>query len=1007
MSRTTLTWSTPTRSCRESGRRYLFFFCVCFAMLAPRGAGAAQAKRVLVVHSFGTVAPPFTIHSTAFETELVGRMGQRLDLDEVSLDMARYADPHLQEALVEYLQKRQAEWQPDLVVPIGSPAGVFVAQNRQRLFPNATILYCGMDQRRLAPDALEKNAAFVGENFDLPGFVEDILQVAPSTKNIAIVIGASPVERFWAQAFREALEPFADRVNFIWLNDLSFDQMLDRTSNLPPNSWIFLVLLLRDANGVSHNADEALQRMHAVANAPISGIFQHQLGLGIVGGRLYQAELEGVEAAHLAARILAGEPASSFPPKVVGPLPPRYDWRELQRWNIKEKFLPPGSTILFRSPTVWQRYQKWIVAGLSVLVLQALLIFGLLANLIKRRRAEVSLVESEARFKSMADAAPVLIRMSGPDQKCTFFNKEWLEFTGRKMAQELGDGWSEGIHPADLEECLKIYKGACDAREPFVVQYRLRNHSGQYRWLTDQGVPRYGPRGNFRGYVGACVDITDLLEKDRALRDIEERVALAAEVAHLGVWELDATTSELWISDSGRKLFGFEPDGEISYETFQDRVHPDDQTRRASIIKRAIETQGGYELEYRIVLPNGSLRWISGRGHCVSDKDGRLTRLVGVSMDTTDLKNAQQLFELATEASPSGIVLVDSEGRIVLVNAHVEELFGYGRDELIGKSLEVLVPNRSALYDPATRDEFIANRQASVTPAGRESFAVHKDGREFPVEIDLNPIETPQGSLVLTSILDISARKAAEEEAQRRRDEIDLLTRVSLLGEMTASIAHEVNQPLSGIISNAGAGQRFIDRGNVDPVQLREILVDIAADGRRAHDVIRNIRNTIKKGGTIRERLRVNDVISGVVRLVQPDATAYSCKVQTFLADDVPAVEGDPVQIQQVLVNLIGNAFDAMSATPFESRKVEVSAKRNGSEMIVVSVRDYGVGIAEEVRSHLFDQFFTTKPEGLGLGLAIVRSIIEAHAGMITVDNAEGGGARFSFTLPTSKEISA
>jgi two-component system sensor kinase FixL len=376
-------------------------------------------------------------------------------------------------------------------------------------------------------------------------------------------------------------------------------------------------------------------------------------------------------------------------------------------------------------------------------------------------------------------------------------------------------------------------------------------------------------------------------------------------------------------------------------------------------------------------------------------------------MDTTNLKQAQQLFQLATEASPSGIVLADSERRIVLVNAHVEELFGYGRDELIGKSLEVLVPKRSALYDQPTEAELIARPQARATAAARESFAVRKDGSEFPVEIDLNPIETPQGSLVLASILDISARKAAEEEAQRRRDEIDLLSRVSLLGEMTASIAHEVNQPLSGIISNASAGQRFIDRGDTDLEQLREILVDIVADGRRAHDVIRNIRNTIKKGDAIRERLQMNEVISKVVQLIQPEAAAHSCEVHTFLGEDVPPVQGDPVQIQQVLVNLIGNAFDAMNDTPFENRKVEVSAKRNGNEMIVVSVRDHGIGIREEFRSQLFDQFFTTKEEGLGMGLAIVRSIVEAHAGRIEADNAEGGGARFSFTLPTSKEISA
>ena len=374
-----------------------------FVVLTAVCAAGSEPKRVLVVHSFGGVAPPFTTHSIAFETELVEKMGKRVDLDEVSLDMARYADSTLQEALVEYLQKRQSHWQPDLVVPIGSPAGVFVAQYRDRLFPKTPILYTGMDRRRLPPDALKKNATFIGENFDLPGFVEDILQIAPATKNIAVVIGASQVEQYWAAAFRKEFETYANRINFIWLNDLSLDQMLEKTRALPPDSFIFLILLLRDATGVTHNADEALQRIHAVANAPINSIFQHQLGLGIVGGRLYQAELEGIESARIAVRILNGEPASSFQPRIVGPLSPRYDWRELKRWKIKEERLPPGSVVLFHEPTVWDNYGGWIIAGVSFCFVQAVLIFGLLANLAKRRLAERSLIASEDRVTLAAD----------------------------------------------------------------------------------------------------------------------------------------------------------------------------------------------------------------------------------------------------------------------------------------------------------------------------------------------------------------------------------------------------------------------------------------------------------------------------------------------------------------------------------------------------------------------------------------------------------------------------
>jgi len=385
------------------GPRIASSLVAVFVVLTAVCAAGSEPKRVLVVHSFGSVAPPFTTHSIAFETELVEKMGKRVDLDEVSLDMARYADSTLQEALVEYLQKRQSHWQPDLVVPIGSPAGVFVAQYRDRLFPKTPILYTGMDRRRLPPDALKKNATFIGENFDLPGFVEDILQIAPATKNIAVVIGASQVEQYWAAAFRKEFETYANRINFIWLNDLSLDQMLEKTRALPPDSFIFLILLLRDATGVTHNADEALQRIHAVANAPINSIFQHQLGLGIVGGRLYQAELEGIESARIAVRILNGEPASSFQPRIVGPLSPRYDWRELKRWKIKEERLPPGSVVLFREPTVWDNYGGWIIAGVSFCFVQAVLIFGLLANLAKRRLAERSLIASEDRVTLAAD----------------------------------------------------------------------------------------------------------------------------------------------------------------------------------------------------------------------------------------------------------------------------------------------------------------------------------------------------------------------------------------------------------------------------------------------------------------------------------------------------------------------------------------------------------------------------------------------------------------------------
>jgi two-component system, LuxR family, sensor kinase FixL len=509
---------------------------------------------------------------------------------------------------------------------------------------------------------------------------------------------------------------------------------------------------------------------------------------------------------------------------------------------------------------------------------------GVSLDVTRRKLEQEALSESEKRFRIVADVAPVLIWMSGVDKHCTFFNKPWLEFTGRSLEQELGNGWTQGMHPDELQGCLKIYADAFDARKAFVMQYRLRRHDGKYRWVSDQGVPRFDTQGNFAGYIGSCVDVTELLDKERALREFEERVILAAEAAHLGVWEMDTATNELWMSDGARTLFQFDSETRLDHGSVQDRVHPEDRALRDSAIKGAIETRGGYEIEYRILLPDGTLRWIGSRGRCVTAENG--TRLIGVSID--------------------------------------------------------------------------------ITP-----------------------------------------RKVAEAEALRHREELGHLSRVATMGELTASIAHELNQPLSGITSNASAGQRFIDRGDVDLRELRELLGDIMADGHRAGDVIRGIQDMVKKGIPARQAVNLNDLVTKVAHIVNPNAMLQSCQLEMLLEPNLPAVEADPIQLQQVLLNLVINAIDAMHDTQASPRKVVIATERNSDGAICASVRDYGVGIPAEALERVFEQFFTTKPKGLGIGLAIVRSIVQSHGGTIVAENADGGGARFYFTLPASAKTSA
>jgi PAS domain S-box-containing protein len=691
-------------------------------------------------------------------------------------------------------------------------------------------------------------------------------------------------------------------------------------------------------------------------------------------------------------------------------------WR---RGNRRQAMVVGGSIVLLvvlasaqAVAMTWGFMATPLTVSLFYLILVVAMAYELSYDLLRSAQlarqlqaSEATLRESEQRFRIVADAAPVLIWMAGVDKLCTFFNKRWLEFTGRSLDQELGNGWADGVHRDDLQKCFKTYTEAFDAHRPFVMQYRLRQNDGEYRWISDNGVPRYDAHGAFAGYIGSCVDVTDLLAQQSALHQFEERVALAAEAAHLGVWEFDIVTDRIWVSDKVREIFQFSQQDEISYDEFQERVHPDDRAARERGIQRAIRTHGSYEIEYRIVLPDGAVRWIAGRGRYLPEKDGKLPRVLGVSMDITERKHAEELFHLATEASPSGTVLVDHEGKIVLVNAHIEELFGYPRDELIGKGVEVLVPERFGGSHATDRTSFFTAPEARAMGAGRQLFARRKDGGEFPVEIGLNPIQTPHGLVVLANVVDISARLAAEEIAQRTREQVELLSRVSLLGEMTASLAHELNQPLAAIVNNATAAMEYLKQGRLNPEQLQDILDDVVADGRRACDVMQNVRLAIKKGAAIRGPINLNDLVKAITHMVQPDAASHLCKIKTFLTEDLPPVEGDPIQIQQAVINLVRNAFDAMRDAPPSRRIVEIATDYNGDGAIGVAVRDYGSGISEATRDRLFEQFFTTKDEGLGMGLAIVRSIVDAHGGTIIAENVDGGGARFHFRLPITEKM--
>jgi signal transduction histidine kinase len=373
------------------------FLSTVVLLFVMTGAAFSEPRRVLLLHSFGRDFAPWNEYARAIREEL-GRQSKELtDIFEVSLASARFADDD-DGPFVDYLRALFGKRRLDLVITIGAPAVNFFQRYRRQLFPSVPAVYTGLEQRRVPLDALTANDAVVSVSIDLAGAVGSMLQVIPEVTSVAVVIGDSPVEKYWLGQMREAVQPFEDRVAFTWFNELSFEEMLQRAAALPPRSAIFFVLLSVDASGVAHEEGKAMARLHAVANAPVFTHSDAFFGEGIVGGPLSIIADVGRQAASVAVRILGGEAPGGIrtPPIEFGT--PKYDWRELQRWNISESRLSLGSEVNFRVPGMWDEYRSRVTVGLAALLLQAMIISWLL---VERRRRYFAQAEASSRRREV------------------------------------------------------------------------------------------------------------------------------------------------------------------------------------------------------------------------------------------------------------------------------------------------------------------------------------------------------------------------------------------------------------------------------------------------------------------------------------------------------------------------------------------------------------------------------------------------------------------------------
>ena len=349
-----------------------------------------------MLHSFGPDFKPWSDYATVIRSELVRQSLWPLDLTEHSLITARFSGDNPEVPFVEYLGALYAKQRLDLIISIGAPAAAFIQRHREQLFPATPMLLTVVDQRRVQFFALTPNDAVVAVSINYFGAIENILKVLPDTKNVAVVIGNSPIEKYWGEEIGREVKPFADRIAFTWYNHLSFEDILKHAAALPPRSAIFWELMIVDAAGIVHEQGKALRRLHALANAPIFSYTDAFFGREIVGGPHVPVFEHGRRVAEVAVRILGGEKAGDIKAPPVGFGTPKFDWREMQRWGISESRLPPGSEIHFRELTAWERYRWQVIAFFIAFIVQSAMISWLLIERYGRLRAEL-----ESRQRSL------------------------------------------------------------------------------------------------------------------------------------------------------------------------------------------------------------------------------------------------------------------------------------------------------------------------------------------------------------------------------------------------------------------------------------------------------------------------------------------------------------------------------------------------------------------------------------------------------------------------------
>ncbi|WP_319799026.1 sensor protein FixL [Nitrobacter sp.] len=497
---------------------------------------------------------------------------------------------------------------------------------------------------------------------------------------------------------------------------------------------------------------------------------------------------------------------------------------------------------------------------------------------------------------------------------------------------------------------------------------------------------------------------SDDLPSSSLFRD--EELQHVIDKSGVGIWDLDLSTRKLFWSSPTRRLFGVPENAPVSYDFFLSLLQPEDRDRTESAIQRSIKTGRRFDIQYRIRgIPEGS-RWVRARGGLVIGENGVAQRLSGVMLDINDQKLIEEAL-LAREdhlrsildTIPDAMIVIDDHGIMQHFSTAAERLFGYSEHEAIGQNVSILMPEP----DSSRHDGYLARYQSTgerhIIGIGRIVTGKRRDGATFPMHLSVGEMHSGGKRHFTGFVRDLTEHQQTQAKLQELQSELVHMSRLSAMGEMASTLAHELNQPLTAI-SNYMKGSRRLLAASTDPnIAKIETALDRAADQAiRAGQIIRRLRDFVSRRDSEKRIESLAKLMEEAGALGLAGAREQNVTLRLELDADCDRILVDRVQIQQVLVNLFRNALEAMTASP--KRELTASSKKTSDNMVELSISDTGHGFSEIAAANLFETFFTTKETGMGVGLSISRSIVEAHGGRMWAETNDSGGATFRLTLP-------